>query len=444
MVIGGDLVTETDWTEFAPIPEDLPGLDAETVAAVRKLQGGEVEDSTQHLFATFEPQLSAYFRRNSCQDHEAEDLVQIVFIRMLERIGTLKDSTRFHFWLFKIARNYLINFARDRGRDRQGLEGFADKARKDSESGTFWVRGTFEPSPEAQLAVSETVDRRRDVLAKLLKASRLAPQTRESLLLRLRGVSHREIARELEVSAGTVRSHISRASAALLRNLERIDLDAVDLDDADAALVAALTPELLTFKREAQEADPAYFSAGILEAGSADYEGSQEIDGETLDLLDGVDGKEETEKEETEEVERVVDSPAEIAAVVRQERRRGRPLRRATRTIPPAGKRDGEPGPGRLSRDDLGYPLILLSEAAARGGECDAHANGNADALLAWKARLTCVGSLLARGRRFAVARRAEENVRLAVLLIANGRRDEARHQITEGRRLLETYLARN
>ena len=437
---------ETDWTEWAPIPDDLPELDAETLAAVRELQGGEVDDSTRHLFATFAPQLGAYFKRHSCQEHEADDLTQTVFIRMLGQIGTLKDPTRFHFWLFKIARHRLLNFVRDRDRDREGLEGFADKARRDSESGTFWARGTFEPSPEARLTVSQAVERRRQVLRKLLKTTRLAEKTRRSLLLRLRGASYREIARELEVSTGTVGSHISRASAALLRNLERIDLDAVALDGDDAALVAALTPELLTFKREALEADPAYSSAGILEAASADFEGAQEIDVEALDLLDKPDEEEETEKEETgkkeaEKVEPVADSPAEIAAVVHQDRRRGRRRRRATRTIPPAGKRDGKPALGRLSRDDLGYPLILLKEAAARCGERGGSLDGQAFDPLALKAKLTCAGALLARGRRFAVARRAGEIVRLAILRIGRGRRDDVRGKVAEGRSLLKSYL---
>ncbi|MCP3959942.1 MAG: sigma-70 family RNA polymerase sigma factor [bacterium] len=434
----------TDWTQWEPTAEDLPELDAATVAAVRELQGGEVAESTRHLFATFEPQLAAYFRRKGCQDDDANDLTQTVFIQILDQIETLKDPTRFHFWLFKTAEHHLFNFGRDSARDREGLEGFADKARKDSESGTFWVRGTFEPSPEARLTVSERVGRRREVLRKLLKATRLAPRTRRSLLLRLRGASYQEIARELECSAGTVGSHISRASTALIRNLERIDLDAVALDDDDADLVAALTPELLTFKREAQEADPTYASAGILEAASADFEGMQESDDEALDLLDKTDGEEETEKGEAGKVERVVDSPAEIAAVARQDRRRWRPRRRTTRTIPPAGKRDGGPDLGRLSRDDLGYPLTLLEEAAARCGERGGSRDGHAFDPLALKAKLACAGSLLARGRRFAVARRVGEIVRLAILLIGHGRRDDVRRKLAEGRGLLEAYLGRN
>ena len=434
---------ETDRTEMAPIPEDLPQLDAETLAAVRQLQGGEVDDSTRHLFETFEPQLCAYFRRNSCQDHEADDLTQTVFIRMLERIGTLKDPARFHFWLFKIARNHLLNYVRDSDRERERHERFAAKARRDSEEGTFWARGVFEPGPEARLTVRQAVGRRRVVLPKLLKTTRLAPQTRRSLLLRLGGAGNQEIARELEVSAGTVRSQLSRASAALSRNLEQIDLDAVALDDADAALVAALTPELLTFKREALEADPAYPRAGILETASAHFEGTQESDVEAPDLLDKAEEQEEeTEKEESAKdeagkVERGADSPAEIAAVVRQDRRRGRPRRRAIRSIPPAGQRDGKPALERLSRDDLGYPLILLEEAAAHCGD------GHAFDPLALKAKLTCAGALLERGRRFAVARRAAEIVRLAILLIGHGGCDDVRRKAAEGRSLLESYLAR-
>ncbi len=443
---------DVEWTEWTPETPDLPELDAETLAAVRALQGGETEASTRHLFATFKPQLVAYFRRHGCQDIEADDHTQSVFIQMLEQIASLKDPASFHFWLFKIAGNTLRNHLRDSARDSEGLEEFAARARKDSESGTFWMRGTFEPSPEARLAVSETVDRRRLVLSRLLEVTRLKPQTRRSLMLRLRGDSHEEIARALEIPVGTVWSHISRASAALARNLEKLDLSALAAGDAvadsgDAGVaeeVAELSAELLTYKREALEADPAYFKAGILEAGSADYEAAEESEEAPVQIADDEDSGD----EEAGEVARVMDSPAALAAVVRQDRRRGRRRRRPTRTIPPAGHRDAEPDLGRLERDDLGFPLILLEEAAARCGDLGGSAGG-ADGRLALKAKLTCAGALLARGRRFRVARRAEEAVRLAILLIGNGRYDpsrgdDVRHQVAEGRRELRSFLGRN
>ena len=439
---------ETDWTsEWAPPPRNLPELDAETLAAVRDLQGGGGDHSTRHIFEIFEPQLGAYFRRHGCQDAEADDLTQNVFLRMLEQIGTLKDAKSFHFWLFKIAGNHFRNFLRARARDREGLEDFADLARKESESSAFWVRGTFEPSPEAQLTISETVDRRRLLLSKLLRATKLAPQTRRSLLLRLRGDSYQEIARTLGIAVGTVGSHVSRASAVLLKNLEEIDLDEVAAADAGDDDVAELSAELLTFKREALEADPAYSRAGILEAGSANNEAAEEREELPPTLFAAEDSKEKTK---TRRGARATDSPAEIAAVARQDRRRGRPRRRGRRTILPAGKRDLEPDLGRLDRDDLGYPLILLEEVAARYGE----RGESADSDLALKAKLSCAGALLARGRRFSVARRAGEIVRQAIVLIGNGqsgelrraamRRDAIHHKVVAGRSLLESYLDRN
>ncbi len=428
---------ETDWTHWEPPSRELPELEPETLAAVRELQRGEIEESTRHLFETFEPQLVGYFRRSGCQSEEAEDLTQSVFIRMLEQIDSLKDAASFHFWLFKIAGNSFRNFLRDRARDQEGFEGFADLARKDSESSVFWVRGTFEPSPEAKMTIRETVDRRRRLLGKLLKATRLAPRTRRSLLLRLRGDSYQEIANELESSVGTVGSHISRASAALLRHLEEIDLSRLTPEDASAEEVAELSSELLTFKREALEADPAYFRAGILEAGSGDAEAEEEKEELPPILYAKKDSK---KKKKARKKSRVADTPAEIAAVARQDQRRGRPRRRTRRTILPAASRDLEPNLGRLEREDLSFLLILLEEAAACCGE----RGGSSDGRLTLKAKLACAGSLLARGRRFAVARQAGEIVRLAVVLIRHGRRDAARRKVAEGRRLLRSYLGRD
>jgi len=128
---------ETEWTsEWSPPARDQPELGAETLAAVRELQAGETEASTRHLFATFEPELSAYFRRHGCTADEAEDLTQNVFIHMLEQIGTLKEAESFHFWLFRIAVNFLRNSVREQVRSRDpgladGLEAYAKGFRFD-------------------------------------------------------------------------------------------------------------------------------------------------------------------------------------------------------------------------------------------------------------------------------------------------------------------------
>ena len=93
---------------------------------------------------------------------------------------------------------------------------------------------------------------------------------------------------------------------------------------------------------------------------------------------------------------------------------------------------------------DLGYPLILLEEATAHCGARAGNLEEHTFDALALRAKLTCASSLLARGRRFAVARQAGELIRLAILLIGHGRRGEARRKVTEGHGLLASYLGGN
>ena len=443
--------------EFEPTPErrpqseDLPELGPETLEAVRKLQGGETEESTRHLFEAFGPKLDGFFRSHRCQADDADELTQTVFIQMLEQIGSLKEAASFHFWLFRIARNLLRNFKRDRKRGRERDEELAGTARRDSEPGALWVRGTFEPSPEARLTVSETADQRRRTLSRLLQATRLATRTRRTLLLRFQGASYEEIAGELEIPSGTVGSHIRRASEALLRNLDRIGPAPEGAEELDDDLVAELSSELLTFKREALEADPSYFQAGHLESASVGDAVAEEAEEELTARFEEVRDHEaeaaeaEAEKLAVKAKKRVRDSPAAIAAVAKQERSRGRARRRGTQPIVPAGEREKEPVLGYLGKEDLGFPAVLLEEAATLSPGLDLD--------LALKAKLTCAGSLLARGRRFKVARRVEEIVRQAILLVDNAARDpqglwagnghyaNVRQKLGEGSSLLRSYL---
>ncbi len=140
---------------------------------------------------------------------------------------------------------------------------------------------------------------------------------------------------------------------------------------------------------------------------------------------------------------RVAYHSSAIASVIRQDRKRGRSRRRLNRTVPPAGHKDQELALGRLDKDDLGFPLILLGEAAALLNGSSAPSILH----LALKAKLTCAGALLARGRRLTTARRVAEMVRQAIVLIGDGpsdgdgRREKIRHKVKEGRGLLRSYL---
>jgi RNA polymerase sigma-70 factor (ECF subfamily) len=64
-------------------------------------------DSFADLFATFSPQLVAFFRARGCELGLAEDLAQEVMWTVYRKAAQVRDRALFRAWLFKIARNTL-------------------------------------------------------------------------------------------------------------------------------------------------------------------------------------------------------------------------------------------------------------------------------------------------------------------------------------------------
>lgn len=63
-----------------------------------------IEDNYQAVFS--------YFYRNTGNYHQAKDLTQEVFTKVIININTYKKRTQFKNWLFTIASNHLKNFWR--------------------------------------------------------------------------------------------------------------------------------------------------------------------------------------------------------------------------------------------------------------------------------------------------------------------------------------------
>ncbi len=51
--------------------------------------------------------------------HDAEDVTQDAMLRGMLRIGTLRDSSQFGYWIMRIARNYCLDLMRRNKRGRQ-------------------------------------------------------------------------------------------------------------------------------------------------------------------------------------------------------------------------------------------------------------------------------------------------------------------------------------
>jgi RNA polymerase sigma-70 factor (ECF subfamily) len=137
---------------------------------------------------------------------EADDLVQAVYERAIERHWQWEPGTRLHSWMFKIAHSLWVS----RRRHAAVRAGRGDPVDPDSLVGSDGER-----TVQARL----TLDDVRRLVA------RLPAEQRESLMLvAVDGVSYADAADILGIPAGTVASRVARARLALVDALEGVDV----------------------------------------------------------------------------------------------------------------------------------------------------------------------------------------------------------------------------
>jgi len=132
---------------------------------------------------------------------EAKDIAQDSFFRAYRRLGEFHPDRPFARWLFVIARNASLDAIRRRRRASTLVE-------PEGNAGT-------EPGPE------EVALRNDEALRVHTALEALPAKYRDVLeLYYLSGLRYREIALELEIPIGTVKTYISRAKRRLREELE--------------------------------------------------------------------------------------------------------------------------------------------------------------------------------------------------------------------------------
>jgi RNA polymerase sigma-70 factor (ECF subfamily) len=133
---------------------------------------------------------------------DAQDLTQETFIKALQRQDQLKDELKAAHWLSRIATNTALDFLRRHGRVQHCELDAAPEAHSDT--------------PEQIVLRAE----HHEYLADGLRL--LSPRERTALLLRdVEGLPAEEVARRLDCSKATVRSHIANARLKFRRYMER-------------------------------------------------------------------------------------------------------------------------------------------------------------------------------------------------------------------------------
>jgi RNA polymerase sigma-70 factor (ECF subfamily) len=140
---------------------------------------------------------------------EAEDLTQDIFLKVFRSLGTFDRRANFQTWLTSVSRNLCIDRYRSGRRDREVFAREVDAATVQAEA----------PGRSAHARVEQ-----QDRVALLREALKmLSPPLRTAVLLRdIHELSYQEIADELGIAEGTVKSRINRGRAELAKQIERL------------------------------------------------------------------------------------------------------------------------------------------------------------------------------------------------------------------------------
>ncbi len=146
-----------------------------------------------------------YFAKSlTHNDEEAKDLVQDTFLKALTYRDKFEENTNLKAWTYTILKNTFINNYRRKSRTTLISDNTTDNY--------FINSGMFieEYSPEAQLSHKEI----RKVVDNLAEEHRVPFQMHHN------GYKYREIAEELDLSIGTVKSRIFFSRKKLMNKLE--------------------------------------------------------------------------------------------------------------------------------------------------------------------------------------------------------------------------------
>lgn len=189
---------------------ERPG-DDELVA--RSLEGDR--EAFQALFQRKHRRVYLIARQILGESGEAEEVVQEVFVTLWRKLDEYRPGSGLDGWLARITTNRAI----DRWRSRQSEsrardEVLAMSGGPDPGSEAAWPSRAAGATPEA-LAEWRQLQAIWDDLAALLP-----PQQRAAFVLReIDGLPTREVARALDCSPSTVRSHLAAARARLQEEL---------------------------------------------------------------------------------------------------------------------------------------------------------------------------------------------------------------------------------
>jgi RNA polymerase sigma-70 factor (ECF subfamily) len=149
---------------------------------------------SQGVWEDFHGRLRSFVSRRVKQPADAEDVVQEIFLHIHRNLSTVRDEARLPAWIFKIARNAIVDYFRKNARPTEGLAEDFDL-----------------PAPTEQPEIDHSAFKElAHCLEPMIEA--LPESYRHAIrLTELRGVAQSEAARQTGLSISGMKTRVQRA-----------------------------------------------------------------------------------------------------------------------------------------------------------------------------------------------------------------------------------------
>lgn len=188
----------------------VSGFDRLTDAEVMlRVKAGD-DSAFDHLVEKFRRPLVGYLYRMARNQAVAEELAQEVFLRVYRARKTYNAEAKFTTWMYRIATNLAVNYARDT-RGRRGEVSLDEP----SEGGAAFELAGTDPSAEQNLLAEERRRAIRERVEALPERQQLAV-----VMHKYQGLDYRQIAQVLRLSESATKSLLFRAYETLRETLQ--------------------------------------------------------------------------------------------------------------------------------------------------------------------------------------------------------------------------------
>ena len=188
-----------------------PKTPDEERALIRRAQRGDLA-AYEDLVRQHHPRIYNLLYHMTANREDAQDLAQEVFLKAHAALRRFHGTSSFYTWIYRIAVNHALNFREKRRHDQAALR--LDDMDQGIERDPAFVELRARESPFRDVTVNELQEKLNVVLQTLSEPHRMVV-----VLHDIQGLPHRDIARIMKTTEGTVRSRLFYARQQLQREL---------------------------------------------------------------------------------------------------------------------------------------------------------------------------------------------------------------------------------